>query len=92
MRNLIQVAGIADSSEAELVVSAGADWLGFLLRLPVHEEDIPDEYAARIIRSLRPPHKGVLITYLDTADAIIHLCSVLGTDHVQIHGDIPLSQ
>lgn len=92
MRNLIQVAGIIDVVEADLLVSSGVDWLGFPLRLPVHAEDLSDIHAATIIRSLRPASAGVLITYLDKADAIAGLCRFLGTRHVQVHGDISLAE
>ena len=31
MQNLIQVAGIIDQAEADMIVEEGADWLGFAL-------------------------------------------------------------
>lgn len=75
-----------------MLIAAGVDWLGFPLRLTSHKEDLLEAEAAQIIKSLRPPHEGVLITYLNKADEIITLCHSLGTGKVQIHGEITLDQ
>lgn len=88
MKNVIQVAGIIDKEEAQLILDCGVHYLGFPLRLPVNKEDISDSDAANIIKSLRPPNFGVLITYLNEAKEIIELCNYLGSRFVQIHGDI----
>jgi phosphoribosylanthranilate isomerase len=85
---LIQVAGIRDRAEAALLEECGIHYLGFPLRLPVNREDLTEEEAAAIIRSLRPPARGVLITYLDRADAIAEFCSTMGAGMVQLHGDL----
>jgi phosphoribosylanthranilate isomerase len=85
---LIQVAGIRDGAEADLVQECGVRYLGFPLRLPVNREDLTEAEAGAIIRSLRPPARGVLITYLDAADAIADFCRALGATMVQLHGDI----
>ncbi|HYF02645.1 MAG TPA: phosphoribosylanthranilate isomerase, partial [Patescibacteria group bacterium] len=82
----IQVAGIIDQAEADMLVRAGVKYLGFPLRLDFHKEDVSDAAAAEIIRSLPEGHYGVLITYLDTAVEINELLLKLGTNHVQIHG------
>ena len=85
---LIQVAGIKDHAEADLLVQCGVRYLGFPLRLPVHQEDLTEEAASTIIRKLRPPHSGVLITYLDNAVEIVKFCKALGARRVQLHGDV----
>jgi phosphoribosylanthranilate isomerase len=85
---LIQVAGICDRAEAVLLQECGIHYLGFPLRLPVHREDLTEAAAAAIIRSLRPPSRGVLITYLSEAGAIADFCRELGARVVQLHGDI----
>lgn len=92
MRRIIQIAGISDQQEAEMLIACGVDWLGFPLRLTVHKEDLLETEAARIIKSLRPPHAGVLITYLSQADEIVALCHSLGAQKVQLHGDIVPAQ
>jgi phosphoribosylanthranilate isomerase len=48
----------------------GVRYLGFPLRLSVHREDLSENEAAAIIKSLAPPVFGVLITYLDRASEI----------------------
>ena len=59
--NLIQITGIVDETEAEMLQRCGVTYLGFPLRLPVHREDISEESAARIMRHLYPPVVGLLI-------------------------------
>jgi len=92
MKHFIQIAGIRDQQEAEMLIAAGVDWLGFPLKLTIHKEDLLEAEAVQIIKSLRPPHEGVLITYLNKADEIVTLCHSLGTGKVQIHGEITLEQ
>ncbi len=92
LKPFIQIAGIIDQAEADMLVRAGVEYLGFPLRLDFHKEDLSDEAAAKIIRSLPEGHHGVLITYLDTADEINELLLKIGANHVQIHGDISLKE
>ena len=89
---LIQVAGIRDAAEAALVQECGIRYLGFPLRLPVNREDLSEAEAAAIIRSFRPPVRGVLITYLAEAEAIRGFCRSLGARMVQLHGDISAAE
>jgi phosphoribosylanthranilate isomerase len=86
--NLIQIAGVIDAAEAQMLQHCGVRYLGFPLRLPVHHEDLAEEEAAAIIKSLAPPEFGVLITYLDEASEIAACCHALGARIVQLHGDI----
>lgn len=88
MKPIIQVAGIKDREEAELVVRCGVTHLGFPLRLPVHQEDLTDEEAAEIIAGIQSPVEAVLITYLTGAAEIVELTDRLNVRIVQIHGDI----
>src|SRR5882724_4123478 len=87
-RGLVQIAGVIDREEAEMLLAAGVDWLGFPFCLALHREDLPEAEAARIIRALPPPHEAVLITYLDRAGDIAALCRELGVRKVQLHGPI----
>src|SRR5215467_14127433 len=87
-RGLVQIAGVIDRQEAEMLVAAGVDWLGFPFRLALHREDLPEAEAARIVRALPPPHAAVLITYLDRAAEVADLCRALGVRRVQLHGPI----
>ena len=85
---MIQVAGVADPAEAAMLQECGIRYLGFPLRLPVNREDLTEEEAGAIIRLLRPPARGVLITYLNRAEEIVSFCGALGARMVQVHGDI----
>jgi phosphoribosylanthranilate isomerase len=85
---LIQIAGVIDATEAQLLQQCGVRYLGFPLRLPVHREDLTEKEAAAIIKNLAPPVFGVLITYLDQANEIAAFSYALGARIVQLHGDI----
>lgn len=86
--NFIQVAGIIDENEANMLIECGVPYLGFPLRLPVNKEDITEENAAKIISELHPPYFGVVISYSDTAKEAIELCNKLDTKIIQLHGPI----
>ena len=75
-----------------MLQECGVRYLGFPLRLPVNKEDLTEVEAAAIIRSLRPPVRGVLITYLGQAEAIAGFCIALSARMVQLHGDIETEQ
>jgi phosphoribosylanthranilate isomerase len=87
-RPLVQIAGVHDVEEAQLLCACGVDWLGFPLRLPVHREDLSDDEAAVVICRCALRDRGVLITYLDRGADIAVLCRSLGVYRVQIHGEI----
>jgi phosphoribosylanthranilate isomerase len=92
MNNLIQIAGIIDSEEAEMLMNLGVDYLGFPLRLPVNKDDLTEDEAVKIIKEIVPPHQAVLITYLDKAMEIISFCDKLNVHIVQLHGKIPIGE
>lgn len=81
----IHVAGIIDFEEAEMLIDCGVEYLGFPLVLGYHREDLGVEEAAAIVTKLRGRASFFLITYLDTAPAIINLCHRLGVGTVQLH-------
>jgi len=89
---LVQVAGVIDRAEAVLLQECGVRYQGFPLRLPVNREDLTEAEAAAIIRTLAPPARAVLITYLSDADEIHRFCDALGARIVQLHGDITCSE
>ena len=88
MKDLIQIAGVIDKEEAIMLMNAGIDYLGFPLRLTIHKEDLTEDEAVNVIKIISPPHKAVLIAYLDNADEIIKLCTKLNVKIVQLHGKI----
>lgn len=87
-RGLIQVAGVIDREEAQVLIESGVKYLGIPLRLPVNAEDLSEEAAADLISGFPTGVKGVLITYLDRAEEVIDFCRKLGVDIVQLHGPI----
>jgi phosphoribosylanthranilate isomerase len=88
VNKLVQVAGIIDAAEADMIIGEGADWLGFALRLPSGKDDIAEQDAAAIIKGLEAPHAGVLISYLTDAEEVSAFCHELGVVAVQLHGDV----
>lgn len=88
IKNLIQVAGIIDKKELDLLTELGTDYLGFPLRLPVNKEDLTEEEATELIKQIKAPKKGVLITYLDKAVEIIEFVKKLNVTVIQLHGKI----
>ena len=88
MSALVQVAGIIDEAEAQMLCEAGVDWLGFPLRLPSGKDDITEYDAAKAIAGLPAPHQGVLISYLTDAAEVAGFCRELGVRAVQLHGDV----
>ena len=84
----IQIAGIRNQQEAQMLLDEGVDDLGFPLGPGVVQEDISETEAAEIISTLASEVSGVLITYLNQAQEIFEFCRRLGSGKVQLHGDI----
>ncbi len=91
-KEFIQIAGIIDMEEAEMLLDCGVEYLGFPLRLPVNKEDLLEEETAKIISQFCSTHHGILITYLNDADEIKLLSKKIGTDIIQLHGDLPVDE
>lgn len=89
---IIQIAGVRNKTEAEMLVNAGVTHIGFPLRLPVNKEDLTDQEARNIINTLPKNVHKVLITYLRTAKEIVDLSNYLGTNIVQVHGHITVDE
>lgn len=88
-KEFIQIAGIIDMEEAEMLIDCGVEYLGFPLKLPVNKEDLPEEEAAKIISQFCSAHHGILITYLNDAEEIKLLSKKIGAVIIQLHGEIP---
>ena len=89
---IIQIAGVLDVAEARILVENGVQRLGFPLGLDVHREDLSEDEAAVIIRTLGLGPRAWLITYLHDPPAIAALCGRLGCAGVQLHGTVDESQ
>jgi phosphoribosylanthranilate isomerase len=92
MKDIVQIAGINNASEAKMVAKCGADYIGFPLRLDAKKPDISEGEAAKIIEGLKPPTYGVAITYLTDPHEIVELCRSLHCDIVQLHGDVSFGE
>lgn len=92
MGGIIQIAGVMDQEEADMLVNTGVLQLGFPFGLSVHREDMAENAAAVIIRSLKPPAASVLITYVSEAEKILELCERIGTTKAQLHGHISAAE
>lgn len=88
----IQVAGVRNVPEAEMLMAAGVDLIGIPLRLDVHAADVTDEEARAIFDVVSAPHLGVLITYLSDPKAVVDLTGFLGVNIVQLHGPVASAQ
>ena len=71
-----------------MLAENGVHRLGFPIGLDVHGEDLPDDEAAVVIRTLGLGPRAWLITYLDDPPSIATLCGRLGCAGVQLHGPV----
>lgn len=86
----VQIAGVSSLEECLALERAGADALGFTVRLPDGVHDGLTETKARSIVAALPPFLStVAITYVDNAQETADLCRFLGVSSVQLHGEFP---
>lgn len=88
----VQIAGVIDQDDADLIIECGADMLGFPLGLKDGREDLGIEEAAAIVRRTEHQAASVCITYHDTAADVLDLCDALGVRWVQLHGPIDIRE
>lgn len=89
----VQIAGVSSLEEAQAAERAGADALGFTLRLPtgVHD-DLSEAKARSIIAALPPFVTSVLITYVSNAREAVDLSRYVGAGALQLHGEFPVNE
>lgn len=89
----VQIAGVSSLEEALAAERAGADAVGFTVRLPtgIHD-DLTEAKARSIIAALPPFLSTVAITYVDNAREAVDLCRYLGVSTLQLHGDFPTQE
>ena len=92
MRDAVQIAGVLDLVEAEMLVDAGVGFIGIPLRLLDGREDLRETDARTIVETIGDRAHVVASTYRSTADEIMDLCNVVGTPWVQLHGSIKPSE
>lgn len=86
----IQIAGVSTLEEALDTIEAGADALGFTVRLPsgLHD-DLTEAKARGIVARLPPFVASVAITYVGQPREAVELCRYLGVTTLQLHGPFP---
>ncbi|MEO8604670.1 MAG: phosphoribosylanthranilate isomerase [bacterium] len=89
----VQIAGVSSLEEALATAEAGAEALGFTVRLPHGVHDGLTEATARgIIAALPPFVASVAITYVESAREAVELCRYLGASTLQLHGPFPTQE
>lgn len=88
----IQVAGVHDRVEAEMLADCGVTHIGLPLGPGVREQDLNQNAAREILCTLPRSVCGVLITYLATAREISGFAGDVGAGWVQVHGEITLGE
>jgi phosphoribosylanthranilate isomerase len=85
---IVQVAGVHDLAEAELLLAEGVDFVALPLRLPDGREDLPESEAKRIFQAIAGRAQRVLVTYLTDALALTGFADEMGCDWLQLHGEV----
>jgi phosphoribosylanthranilate isomerase len=89
----VQIAGVSTLDEALAAADAGADALGFTVRLPHGVHDGLTEAKARgIVAALPPFVASVAITYVESPREAVELCRYLGVSTLQLHGPFPTAE
>lgn len=91
-KGLVHVAGVIDLAEAKMLIASGFEFLGFPLVLDHHEEDLSAKDASAIVAELSNRSTFFVITYLNTASAIVNICWELGVSMVQLHGEVSVAE
>ena len=89
---IIQIAGVRNKEELDIIINSGATSIGFPLRLPIHKADTSEKEARSLIQHIPENIDKVLITYMDSSKEIIELMTYLETNIVQLHGDINIAE
>lgn len=96
MESIIQVAGVKDIFEAEMLAGCGVTHIGLPLGPGVREQDMSLADAATMVAGMKAGRADqpvfVLITYLAEPGEVIQLCDRVGADAVQLHGEVTPAQ
>lgn len=87
-RTRAKVCGLTNADDVAAAVEAGVDALGFIVDVPVDTpREIDAERAATLVADVPPFVSTVLVTMAEPDD-IPALHETVGTDAVQVHGDV----
>jgi len=87
LKNIIQIAGIIDQKEAKMLLSKGADLLGFVL-YGKSRDDSKERDVINIVNNLKIHSSSIIITYLENSEALLSLFERTKITKFQIHGEI----
>ena len=88
LQGAVQIAGVHDLAEAELLIECGVDYVGLPLRLPDGREDLSEADARTLFASVAGRIGRVLITYAVDAEEVAGFADMLACDWVQLHGAV----
>lgn len=89
---VVQVAGIRDVHEAELLVESGVQYIGLPLRLVHRPDHLSVDDAVKAVAELSDRAHFFLQTYLESADDILDLIQKLNVNIVQLHGELTFDE
>ena len=88
----VQIAGVHDRAEAEMLIALGVEFVGLPLRLPDGREDLSEADAQALFAAVAGRVGRVLITYAVDADEIAAFADGLQCDWVQLHGAVTAAE
>lgn len=86
----VKICGITTLADAQLVVEAGGDAIGFNF-YPRSTRYVEPEAARAVVRGLSPAILKVGVFVNESSGTISEVCRQVGLDCVQLHGDEPAS-
>jgi phosphoribosylanthranilate isomerase len=85
----VKICGITRFEDLEASISAGADFVGFVVNVPSSPRNLDYKSAARLISTVPSNVKSVAVTVLRSPEDLRSLME-LGADYVQLHGELNL--
>lgn len=85
----VKICGIRKEEDILAAVEAGADYLGFVVGVPISPRNLPVEAARRLMKNVPDPVRKVVVTMkaFDNAEMLSFLIRALSPDVIQLHGD-----
>jgi phosphoribosylanthranilate isomerase len=87
LRNVrVKICGITREEDLAVAVAAGADAVGFLVRVPSSPRNLTLERAERLLRQVPIFVDSVVVTAPQNIDGLAEICEKLKPTAIQIHG------
>lgn len=85
----VKVCGLTDEADLRAAVAAGADAVGIISDVPVETpRKVAADRARELVEAAPPFVTSVLVTMPDSVAECVDLAERVGTDAVQVHGDL----